>query len=50
MLLEEAFAVEELNKAREFHLEVEKYFVAAMDFENNNRLFEKIVRETFEVL
>ncbi len=47
VVLEVAFAVEELNRAREFHLELEKYFVAAMDFLNNNRLYDEIVRACF---
>ena len=47
VVLEVAFAVEELNKAREFHLELEKYFVAAMDFSNNNRLYDEIVKACF---
>ncbi|MBO4554767.1 MAG: hypothetical protein J5713_03205 [Clostridia bacterium] len=47
VVLEEAFAVEELNRAREFHLELEKYFVAAMDFSNNNRLYDEIVEACF---
>lgn len=47
VLVETALAVEELNKAREYHLELEKYFVGAMDFANNDALCEKIIRETF---
>ena len=49
VVLEAAFAVEELNKAREYHLELEKYFVGAMDFCHNDRLYQKIVEELFEV-
>ena len=48
VILETAFAVEELNKAREFHMGLEKYFVGAMDFANNERLYGEIVRELFE--
>lgn len=48
VVLETAFAVEELNKAREYHLQLEKYFVGAMDFKNNEMLYGKIVRELFE--
>ena len=47
VILEKAFAIEELNRAREYHLELEKYFVAAMDFNNNNRLFDEIVKVCF---
>lgn len=47
VVLEEAFAVQELNRAREYHLEVEKYFVGAMDFENNDILFDRIRSEMF---
>ena len=46
--LEVAFAVQELNRAREFHLEMEKYFVQAMDFENNEMLYEKIKNIVFD--
>ena len=41
--IEKAFAVEELNKAREYHLEVEKYFVSAMDFEHNEKLSKRVL-------
>ena len=41
--IEKAFAVEELNKAREYHLEVEKYFVSAMDFEHNEKLAKRVL-------
>ena len=47
VVLEEAFAVQELNRAREYHLEVEKYFVDAMDFENNEILFDRVRNEVF---
>ena len=47
VVLEEAFAVQELNRAREYHLEVEKYFVGAMDFENNEILFDRVRNEVF---
>lgn len=38
MTVEIAFAKEKLNRAREAHLGAEQYFIAAMDFENNNRI------------
>lgn len=49
VILETALAVGELDKAREYHLELEKYFVAAMDFEHNDRHFDKIKDELFGV-
>ena len=48
-VIETALAVEELNRAREYHLELEKYFVAAMDFENNDILYGRILKELFEI-
>ncbi len=45
--VEIARAVDWLNLARAEHLSLEKYFVQAMDFENNNKLFEKIEEELF---
>lgn len=37
----------ELNKARELHLAAETYFVGAMDFANNDRMYEQIVKLLF---
>ena len=47
VVLHTAFAVEQLGKARESHLAAEKYFVEAMDFDNNNRLYSLILRDVF---
>ena len=41
--IEKAFAVEELNKAREYHMELEKYFVSAMDFDHNEKLAKRVL-------
>ncbi len=41
--IEKAFAVEELSKAREYHMELEKYFVSAMDFEHNEKLANEVL-------
>lgn len=41
-------AKSELNAARRMHLDAETYFVAAMDFENNDRLYDEIRRLVFE--
>lgn len=45
--LQKAFAVECLNKARETHLQMEKYFVSAMNFENNEKMYKKMSAEIF---
>ncbi len=42
-----AFAVSQLEKARESHLAAEKYFIEAMDFENNDRIFAQIRKDIF---
>ncbi len=42
-----AFAVEHLEKARENHIAAEQYFIKAMDFANNNRLYADIFRDVF---
>ncbi len=42
MLIEIAFAKEKLNRAREAHLSAERYFVAAMDFDNNAKICAQI--------
>lgn len=42
-----AFAIDELEKARECHLGAEKYFIAAMDFENNGAIYKKIMHDIF---
>ena len=47
MLIERAFAVEQLNKAREMHLAAETYFVSAMDFANNDKLYKNILKMLF---
>ncbi len=47
VLLQTAFAVECLNRARLKHLEMEKYYVAAMDFNNNERIYDEIVKDIF---
>lgn len=43
-----AFCEEQLDSARECHLGTEKYFVSAMDFDNNDRLYREIKRVIFE--
>lgn len=45
--LQIAFAVEYLNMARENHLKIEKYFVSAMDFASNEKIYNCIVSEIF---
>lgn len=47
VILQRALAVECLNKARETHLQMEKYFVGAMDFENNEKMYKKMIAEIF---
>ncbi len=47
VVLHTAFAVEQLGKARESHLAAEKYFIAAMDFDNNNAMYSHILRDVF---
>ncbi len=41
--VEIALASEALERAREAHLAAEKYFISAMDFENNDRLYKQII-------
>lgn len=47
VVLHTAFAVEQLEKARENHLAAEKYFISAMDFENNGVIYENILKDIF---
>lgn len=47
VVLEIAFAVEQLNRARAAHLNAEKYFIGAMDFDNNARIYEQIRKDVF---
>lgn len=42
VIMQTAFAVERLNKAREAHMKVESIFVPAMDFSNNEKMLDKI--------
>lgn len=44
-IIQVAFAVEELNLARDCHLSVEKYYVEAMDFTKNNKILDEIKKE-----
>ncbi len=45
VILQVAFAEEQLNKARSMHLECERYFIGAMDFANNDRIYGEILKE-----
>ncbi len=45
--VEIARGIEWLNLARREHINIEKYFIDAMNFENNERLYEDIKREIF---
>lgn len=47
-VLEEAFAVDCLNKARQTHLALEDIFVSAMDFSGHDEIFNKIINIVFE--
>lgn len=47
VVLHTAFAVEQLGKARENHLAAEKYFIDAMDFDNNGKIYSDILRDVF---
>ena len=47
VMLHTAFAVEQLCKARENHLAAEKYFIAAMDFDNNSEIYSSILKDVF---
>ena len=47
-IMQTAFAVERLNKAREAHMKVESIFVPAMDFSNNEKMLDKINEFIFE--
>ena len=47
-IMQTAFAVERLNKAREAHMKVENIFVPAMDFSNNEKMLDKINEFVFE--
>jgi len=42
-----ALAIEELEKARECHLSAEKYFISAMDFDRNDRIYKEILGDIF---
>ena len=44
-VIQTAFAVEELNLARDCHLSAEEYFISAMDFSKNNKILDKIKKE-----
>lgn len=48
ILIETAFAVEQLEKAREMHLAAETYFVGAMDFDNNMKIYVDISKRLFD--
>lgn len=47
-VLEEAFAVDCLNKARQAHLALEDIFVSAMDFSGHSEIYKKIINVLFE--
>lgn len=47
VVLQTAFAVERLNKARQAHMSIEDIFVPAMDFENNDRILKEIEKLIF---
>lgn len=47
-VMQEAFAVDCLNKAREAHLALEKTFIDAMDFSNHENICEKIIKFVFD--
>lgn len=47
MNTEIAFAVECLNEARACHLGAEKYFISAMDFTNNDRMYKDMLNLIF---
>jgi len=42
-----ALAEDHLESAREYHLRAEKYFIAAMDFYNNDKMYAEIVKDIF---
>lgn len=48
VVLQTAFAVERLNKAREAHMSIENIFVPAMNFENNGAILERIEKTVFD--
>lgn len=48
MLVQIAFATQHLNGAREAHLNAEKYFVGAMNFANNDKIYNELTRKIFE--
>lgn len=45
VVLQTAFAVERLNKAREAHMSIENIFVPTMNFENNGAILERIEKQ-----
>lgn len=45
--IEIAKAIECLNKARDTHLKIEEYFVPAMNFDNNDRIYRSVLKEVF---
>lgn len=47
-VLEEAFAVDCLNKARQAHLKLEEIFVSAMDFSGHEKIYKKIIDIVFD--
>ncbi len=47
MLVQIAFATQHLNEARESHLSAEKYFIGAMNFANNDRIYDEIIGKIF---
>ncbi len=46
--IQTAFAKEWLNKAREYHLKLEEYFISAMDFKNNDSMLKDIISDVFD--
>lgn len=47
-VLEEAFGVDCLNKARQIHLKLEDIFVSAMDFSGHEEIYKKIIDIVFD--
>ncbi len=48
MLVETAFAVEQLGLARSMHLAAEVHFVSAMDFDRNEKMYRKMLALLFD--
>ncbi len=48
VVLQTAFAVERLDKAREAHMSIEDIFVPAMNFDNNQKILDEIKEQIFD--